>query len=336
MSTIRVGVVGCGKIATVSHVPRFHAVKGATIVALCDLDLQKAAALRDANGVKAELFSDYGAMLRSGLLDAVSICTPNVLHAPMTLAAFKAGLHVLCEKPMAATLPEATRMIDAARQAGKVLQINQSLRYIPLYVTLASLIRSGSIGTPTHVRCLRASANTPDVGWSPGASWFVQRASQGGIILDIGIHMADMMKWYLGEVTEVTAFVDTRKPGIDVPDNVVALFRFKQGGSGTLELSWTTPTGGGLLEIYGTKGTIRSGFGKEPIELTRVRGANKVVSYPEVKNSVKDSFEGFLAAIAGKRPSVTPGELGRDALAICDAMVRAADTRRSVAVRHFE
>ena len=153
--TIRVGVVGCGKIAQVSHARRYAQLKGVQIASLFDVDPTKVEALRRLCAPDAQAFDDFDAFLASGL-DAVSICSPNHLHFAQAMAAFKAGLHVLCEKPMAASLADATRMINAARSAGKVLQINQSLRYSPLYVTLADLVAKRRIGTPTHIRCIRS------------------------------------------------------------------------------------------------------------------------------------------------------------------------------------
>jgi len=331
---IRIGVVGCGKIAKVTHVPRFNAVRGAEVVALCDSDAKRMKALQTEHAPDAELFTDFGKLLRSGL-DAVSICTPNDLHRPMTVAALRAGLHVLCEKPMAGTLADANRMIAAAEKAGKVLHINQSLRYHPLYVTVADLVHKGRIGRPIHVRCIRAGGRRPDKGWSPGARWFVSKEHQGGLVLDIGIHMADLLKWIGGDIVQVAALVDTRTRGIDVPDNVSALFRFADGGTGVLELSWTLPAGGGLLEIYGAEGRIRMGFSEQPIELTRTGGKTPRTTFPRLKAGVRNSFQCFIDAVKGRAPSPTPGELGRDALALCDAMVKSGERRTFVKVRTF-
>ena len=333
---VRVGIIGCGKIARVGHVPKLQEARGGKVVALCDPVKERAEELRDALAPDAEVFTDCSEMLKADI-DAVSICTPNNLHCPMTLAALKAGKHVLCEKPIAGTLAEATRMISAAEKAGKVLHINQSLRYHALYVTLADLVHKGKIGDPIHLRCIRAGAASPDKGWSPGASWFVSSESQGGLILDIAVHMADLLKWLAGDVEEVGAMVDTRTPGIDVPDNVSALMRFKNGAVGVIELSWTFPIGANLLEIYGARGRIRTGFGDEPIELTQIpaNGGKPRVSFPKLKARVKNSYQAFVDAAQGKAPSDTPGELGREALALCDAIAKSAKSGRLAEVKVY-
>ncbi|MBN2308478.1 MAG: Gfo/Idh/MocA family oxidoreductase [Candidatus Hydrogenedentes bacterium] len=331
---IRVGIIGCGRIADVTHVPGYKSAKGVKIVSLMDIKKSQIAKLKELQGLDdvAE-FTNLDKFLASGL-DAVSICTPNSLHYGQTLAALKAGMHVMCEKPMAATLPETTRMIAAAKKAGKVLQINQSLHYLPLYQKIAELVAEGEIGTPMHVRCIRTGATTPDKGWSPGARWFVQKKFQGGLILDIGVHMADLMKWVVGEVDEVAAYVDTRTPRIDVPDNVCATMRFKNGATGVLELSWSTPCGASTFEVYGTKGTLRQGSSAaRPLELSKA-GANRVL-YPKLRARVKNSHQCFADAIRGKGASPTPGELGRDAIALCDAIAKSGESGKFVKVAKF-
>jgi predicted dehydrogenase len=334
---LRVGIIGCGKIADVTHVPGFLGAKGNRIVSLLDIIPRKTKALADKFMLDAERFTDFDTFMASGL-DAVAVCTPNYLHYPQTMAALKAGMHVLCEKPMAATLPETTRMIAAARRAGKVLQINQTLRYLPLYQTIADTVHTGAIGIPLHVRCIRAGGTTPDKSWSPGAKWFVSRKAQGGLILDIGVHMADLMKWVAGDITQVAAHVDTRSKGIDVPDHVSAIMRFANGATGVLELSWSIPSGAGMFEVYGSKGTLRQGFtGDRPIQVVKpaMNGKSPRTLYPKLKRGVKDSHQCFVAAIRGKAPSPTPGELGREAIALCEAIARSGDSGKFVKVKQY-
>ena len=103
-SDIRMGIIGCGKIATCSHAPELSATPGVCITALFDTDRQKVDSLRQELAPEAAPFEDHDALLASGLVDAVTICTPNRFHHPQTMSALQAGLHVLCEKPMAADL----------------------------------------------------------------------------------------------------------------------------------------------------------------------------------------------------------------------------------------
>jgi predicted dehydrogenase len=335
---VRIGIVGNGRIAEADHIPGYLGAEGCKITALCDIRKDRM------NGVQekfpelkaAACFGKAADLFSSGLVDAVSICTPNDCHCPQTVAACKSGLHVLCEKPMAGTLEQATEMIEAARQAGVVLQINQSLRYNALYQAVANLAQDGSIGQPFHVRCIRGCNGTPNVNWSPGADWFVQKKHQGGLLLDIGIHMADFMRMIMGNADKVAGLVDTRLPDIDVPDNVNAVFRYEGGGTGVLELSWTLPGGAGLLEVYGAKGRIRMGFSEEGIELWKDgKPKEEATTYPQAAPQ-KNSHQVFRDAILGKGPSLTPGEYGRRALALCLAIQESSDAGSFVPVKHFE
>jgi len=334
---IRVGIVGCGKISEADHVPGYLGTGRCTIEALCDIrkDLMPALKKKFPKLKKAACFEKDADLFASGLVDAVSICTPNDCHYPQALAACQAGLHVLCEKPMAGTIEQTTRMIEAARKAGVVLQINQTFRYLADYQALVDLVKQGAIGDPLHIRCIRGGDGTPNVNWSLGADWFVQKKHEGGLLLDIGIHMADLMRMIMGDADTVAGLVDTRLPEIDVPDNVNALFRYKNGGTGVLELSWTMPGGASFLEVYGTKGRLRMGFSGKGALLWKVGEEGDGTLLPEAA-PLDTSQRVFLDAIRGKRPSLTPGEYGRRALALCLAIKESNDAGAFVSVKHFE
>jgi len=327
----RIGIAGCGKIAEVSHIPGLNKVKGIKITALLDADPQRAEHLQKNLAPEAAVYHDLDTFLESGL-DAISICTPNHLHCPMTLAALNRGLHVLCEKPIAGTYADANKMVAAADANQCVLQINHSLRYDPSYAMIARLVHEGAIGPLQHIRCIRAGGSLPNHSWSPGADWFVSKQAHGGLLLDIGIHMIDVMRWLGGEVDRVAGALQCRTPQIEVPDNVQALLTFKNGCTGCLELSWTLPIGANQLEVYGTLGRIRMGMSDPPLELTTFRDGESITTHPDVATSIPDSYDCFARAITDKIPSPTPGELGRSALAMCLAIAQSSATGQFVNV----
>ncbi len=335
---IAVGIVGCGKIAHVDHGPNLVNVKGVSVNALYDIVPKKMGALNKALGASATEYDSFESLLEAPL-DAVVVCTPNHLHFPQTMAALKAGRHVLCEKPMAATTPECSRMIAAARKADRVLHINQTLHYWPTFIAMPKLVAAGKIGDVQHIRCLRFHNTSPDVGWSPGATWFVSKECAGGIVLDIGVHMADVMKWIAGPVVEIAAYTQTRTAGIDVLDNARALMCFENGATGVLELSWTAAVSEGLIEVYGSKGTLRMGFapnGKLELIKPKRHAPEPAVSYPKPPAKAPTSQQAFVDAIRGKAPSPTPGELGRDAVALCEAIMKSGENCRPVKVKRFD
>lgn len=331
---LRVGIVGCGMIAKKNHLPGFAKAGGWEVTALCDILPERMAEKADEFGLAdAARFERDADLFASGLVDAVAICTPNDCHYPQTMAACEAGLHVLCEKPMAGSLDQCTRMIEAAKKAGVVLQINQSLRYSAAYQAIVKKVKAGAVGEPFHVRCIRACNGTPNRGWSPGADWFVQKKHEGGMLVDIGIHMADLMRMVMGPATKVAGLVDTRLPDIDVPDNISALYRYANGGTGVLELSWTLPGGAGLFEIYGTKGRIRMGFAGKDVQLWQdgSEGGESVIAAEPCPNSQTI----FGRAIRGEEPSWTPGEYGRRALALCLGARESSETGKWIDIPAF-
>ena len=140
---IGVGIIGSGGIAQGAHMPGYAAISGeCEIVAVADVD--KSAAKKAADQFKVpNLFTDYKKMLEMDEIQAVSVCTPNFLHMQPTVDALKAGKHVLCEKPMAMNASEARKMVDAAKKAGKILQIGYNSRFAPSNQLLKRYIEAG-------------------------------------------------------------------------------------------------------------------------------------------------------------------------------------------------
>ncbi|MCE5237408.1 Gfo/Idh/MocA family oxidoreductase [bacterium] len=324
-STIRVGLIGCGMITQRSHAPRLAEVPGVTITAVCDLDTERATKARDEHAPAAALFTDYQELLASGLVDAVTVATPVALHCPMTLAALQADCHVLCEKPMGMSQVETAQMVAASRAAGKVLQINLSRRYDPFYQTVARLLAEGAIGEVWHMRAIRVHTSAPDKGWSPGATWFVTRSQGGGIVGDIGVHVGDTMQWYCGAVASVSAQTDSRREDIDVVDNATALFRFHNGATGVLELSWTSPTNHMSFEIFGSEGILSAGAPGEGLQIRGRDGKTTTVPPADLNPAGPNSFQCFADAIAGVAPTPVPGETGHAIQLVLDAILASGE-----------
>ena len=130
---LRVGVIGTGAIAKYRHLPEYAAREDVEIVALCDIIKEKADKLAVRYGVES-VYTDYKQMIENEELDAVSVCTPNYLHAEISIFALNHGLHVLVEKPMATSLDEANAMIEAAKKQERVLMVGQNQRLAPMHV----------------------------------------------------------------------------------------------------------------------------------------------------------------------------------------------------------
>ena len=144
MSIVKVGIIGCGSIAKYRHFPEYQVHSNVEVIAVCDVVPERAQAVAQTYGVKA--YTDYIDLLNDKEINAVSICTPNVFHAPMTIAALQAGKHVLCEKPMATTIEEAKQMNEAATQSGKILMIGHNQRFVPSHQKAKEMIATGELG----------------------------------------------------------------------------------------------------------------------------------------------------------------------------------------------
>lgn len=262
---LNVGIIGCGKIAQVRHLPEYATNPGARIAALFDLNLKRAQELAARYGGRA--YPSYQAMLADPAINAVSVCTANDSHAQIACEALEAGKHVLCEKPMATTLPDCERMVALARKTGKKLMIGQNQRLAGAHVKARELIAAGAIGRPlTFSTAFRHSG--PET-WSvdPGAgTWFFDsKRAVMGAMADLGVHKTDLIQYLLGqtvvETRAVLTTLDKRLPDgslIGVDDNAVCLYTMSGGAIGTMAASWTNygPEDNSTV-IGGTLGALR-------------------------------------------------------------------------------
>jgi len=261
-NNIRVGVIGLGMGR--GHVQQYQKATGCDVVALCDMNAalleQRAAEL----GVE-QTYTDTDALLSSGSVDAVSVATPNKFHAPLTIQALEAGLHVLCEKPMAMSAAEAQTMIDAATKADRKLGIHFNHRMLPPVQLLARHVEAGDLGEVYFARTV----------WHrrkgiPARPSFLDKAnSGGGAMIDLGVHMLDMTLYLMGypAVHSVTAAAHTRFDQKDVPDIdmtvddfATAYLRLDGGATLALEISWASHHDHPeqrLVQLYGTEGGAR-------------------------------------------------------------------------------
>ncbi len=261
---VRYGVIGCGAIAQRRHVPEIAANPDAELIALSDPNVDRVNEVADK--YDAHAYDDHKKMLKDADLDAVVVCGPNKLHAPQSIDCFKAGKHVLVEKPMATTRNEAKRMIEAAKKARKYLMIGLNQRLMPPHVKAREILGSGKLGRILTFRTAFAHGG-PD-GWSlDGAkSWFFDPiAAVMGATGDLGVHKADLMRYLLDdEFTHVGGFIETRDKKdskgklIGLDDNAYLTLKTKKGAIGYIVASWTNygKSEGNYTAIYCENGVM--------------------------------------------------------------------------------
>jgi UDP-N-acetylglucosamine 3-dehydrogenase len=341
MEKLRVAVIGCGSIAQHRHLPEYQSNKNVELIAVCDSNEERAQAVAEKYGVKA--YTNYEEVISSGLVDAVSVCTPNYLHAPISIAALHAGLHVLCEKPMATSKQEAEEMIAAANESGKKLMIAHNQRFVPSHQRARKLIESGEIGKIYSFRT--AFGHGGPEGWSVEGKegWFFQKEKAFvGAMGDLGVHKTDLLRYVLGEeITEVGAFVETSaKDFADVDDNAVCVLKTESGIIGTLAASWAyVSKEDNSTIIYGEKAILR--LEDDPINSLVVQYTNgevvnyqlgKIQSNAEGGQNNSHVIEKFVESILQDHEPPVPGEEGLKSLEVILAALESNETKKIVRV----
>lgn len=261
---IRIGVIGCGKIAQVRHIPEYFHNEMAEISGFYDINEERAAALAQQYGGKA--YDSIDSLLHDQDIDAVSVCAANRVHAEITIKALKAGKHVLCEKPMAMSIEDCESMIHTANETGKILMIAQNQRLTPAHKKVKQMISDGKLGKVITFRTTfgHGGPDTWSVDSDKGVWFFDKEKAVMGAIADLGIHKIDLIQYLLEQtVVKTTAKVVTLDKKyadgelIGVDDNAICILEMSGGTVGTMMASWTHyGEEDNSTVIYGTNGII--------------------------------------------------------------------------------
>ncbi|WP_166242294.1 Gfo/Idh/MocA family protein [Paenibacillus turpanensis] len=339
MEKLKVAVIGCGSIAKHRHIPEYAAREDVQLVAFVDPVKERAEQFAQQYGGRA--YASYEEMLAAEKVDAVSVCTPNQTHAPASIAAAKAGAHVLVEKPMAASVEEAQAMIEAAEENKVKLMVGHNQRFMPPHVKAKEILKSGRLG---KVLSFRTSFGHPGPeAWSVDGreSWFFRRSEAiMGAMGDLGVHKADLIRWLLDdEVTEIASFIETLDKGeTDVDDNSVCLLRMKSGAIGTLVASWTYYRGeDNSTIVWCQNGVLKIGTHPEDQVIVELRdGSVERMKVGEIATNTKQTTSGvideFVKSIRNGTPPSVPGEEGLKSLQVILAAFEADESRSVVAI----
>lgn len=340
---LRIGLIGCGEIGGL----RAEAVArapGLLLAVASDMDRGRGQALADR--FRARFESDWRAVLGSDA-DAVLVSTPPPLHAEMCVEALAAGKHVLCEKPLARTPDECRRILEVAGRARRHLATGFNYRFYRAIATARQVLDSGRIGELDHIRSYAGH---------PGGSEFTHPwvhdagVMGGGALVDNGIHILDLTRYFLGEVAEVKGFrSDHVWKFAGCEDNAFALLKSPAGRIASVQASWSEWRGYRFwIEVYGTRGCVRASYPpmlaqvtwvEKPGEATR----HKRFFYPAyqvqerlrsyrwtVVNSFVEELEGFARALGGEKSPAATGFDGLRAVEIAHAVYESSATGRAV------
>jgi len=346
--TLKVAVIGVGGIAN-THMPGWELSEHAEVVAGSD--------------VSAEILEDWGKkynikhlttkadeLINDPQIDIIDVCTPNMYHEPLSIAALEAGKHVLCEKPLAPTPAAIRRMIAARDRSGKLLMTAQHMRFHGDSRAMKAEIETGALGKIYHARgwMLRRAA-------FPSRSSFVQKKhSGGGPCIDIGVHVLDLTLWLMGNPKPVTVSGISRAelahvPGVftvwggagapegwDVEDFAAGFVRFENSATLMLEMSWllhhNTPGEDRQIWLYGTEG----GAHLPKCEIYQTNRQTKQL-YNRTLQITRDTVEPhalecieFAQAVVNGTPSPVPPEQSLQVMAILDGIYRSQESGREV------
>jgi UDP-N-acetyl-2-amino-2-deoxyglucuronate dehydrogenase len=333
---VRTALVGCGKVAHL-HAAALARLPESEFVAVCDADRDRARAFGERYGVRD--FVDCAEMIRSAGVEALIVCTPHPLHAAPAIAAAEAGVHVLVEKPLAATVADCDAMIAAARRSGVVLGVVSQRRFFEPVARMKQAIEAGKLGTAilgaVTMYSWRDEAYYRSDPWR--GSWDTEG---GGVLINQSPHHIDILLWLMGPVVEVVGrWANLNHPYVEVEDTAVAVLRFASGGLGSIVVSLSqrpgiytkihvhgsngasvgAETDTGATFIAGMSETVAAPFNDIwtiPGEESRLDFAFDPARYHELQ--VRDFLR---AAIERRAPAVTAEE-GRAVVAVIEAVYR--------------
>lgn len=248
VQTAVIGVRGVGK----GHIQNLRQHPHAVLAAVADLDEDMAN--QAVEGTQAKIYTDYRRMIEAVSLDAVVIATPHHLHAPMTLFALEAGLHVLVEKPIAMRVSEADRMVQTATERKRVLAVGHNYWTFPGNRTLKTLIDDGQIGPVTRV-LWQWLENRPEAYYRRDIWRCTWRHAGGGVLMNQASHDVDLLCWLMGDPVEVSAMIANRAHAHEVEDTAVASIRFAGGALANVQFSTATHRLN-YRQVWGERGMI--------------------------------------------------------------------------------
>jgi len=327
MQELKLGLIGAGGIAQ-SYAQAMEDCDCARIVAVADVRPEAAQAM--AEGLGARSFESAEEMGDSVELDAVLVCTPPATHPEICLHFLGRKVHVLCEKPLAIDSRSARFMLESARKAGVKLVMASKFRYAEDVIRAKSIMTSGILGEISLFENAFTSRVDMSTRWNSNPT-----VSGGGVLIDNGTHSVDLMRYFLGPLSDLQVWEGKRSQGLPVEETVRIFVRSVSGVIGSIDLSWTINKElDSYLNIYGSHGTVCVGWKESKYRQSSSRewvvfggGYNKLQAF---RNQIRN----FCGALRGEEQLLTTSE---DALASVEAIEAAYDALRQThwtAVNH--
>jgi predicted dehydrogenase len=327
---VKIGIMSFAHHHAEAYIGNLRSIPGVDLIGVADLDAERGE--RFARAYETAFYPAYEELLKAGP-DGVIICSENSRHRPLVEMAAAAGAHVLCEKPLATTVPDARAIVDACEKAGVLLMTAFPMRFSTPILELKARLDGGDLG---QVYCFNATNN----GELPTKHrvWFVDRElAGGGALMDHTVHLVDMMRWYLdSEVQEV--YAQTNKifhaAEVEVETGGLELLTFQNGVFASIDASWSRPpywpTWGGLaFQMVTDRGVVIVDAFKQ--NLTVYSHAEERPTWSFWGSDANQAMiEDFIAAIQDDRPPRVTGMDGLRAVEVTLAAYESAATGQPV------
>ncbi|WP_240421297.1 Gfo/Idh/MocA family protein [Paenibacillus periandrae] len=349
---LRYGLIGAGSNAEKKHLTGYSALPHVELVAVCDVNQEKAKKMAEKYQI-SNLYTNYTVMLDREQLDLVSVCTPNLFHADISIYALNRGVHVHCEKPLAISAVDSQKILDAKRKSGKMLMIGLNNRMTNEAVFIKQYIDEGNLGDIYQAKAgWRRRSGIPGRG-----TWFTNKQlSGGGVMVDLGVHYLDLVLYLMGNPEPSYITGSTRRTydhtnlrnrngyagnpnGIfDVEDSAVGYLQLKNGGAVSFEFSWASniEKDTTFIELIGTKGGISLVDGR--LKIFSEQQGTCVDIVPQLSPNVKllNEFEHFTSCILSGEEPLAPPEHGVYMMEIIDQFYRSASLGQPVLLSRRE
>jgi UDP-N-acetylglucosamine 3-dehydrogenase len=343
-SKTKIAVIGVGEIGTKAHIPAYLRNENADLVALVDADEKRLKKTAKKFKIK-NCFSSIDELLQNQSIDAVSVCTPPTTHAQIVLKALANDIHVLCEKPMATNTDDGKKMLETAQKKEKVLMVGFNLRFQPNYERTARQIKNGCVGHAHFVEFNLQSPN-PLVNWSK-SPWFFNQHAGGGVLLDKGPHVFDMINYVFDDFPCAVSAVSSTFFQSSVEDSCVCVLEYPGNRIGIGIMSWLPSRGIELLSVYGTSQNLFvspevfvEANATDLLEIALFRKATKLLvnlkfkNLPPFKTNIVDTFQleidNFVQQVRNGQRDYSSALSGANVLTTCNAAKQSLETGKKV------
>jgi predicted dehydrogenase len=332
---LRIGLIGCGRQGW----RRAPAIRqnGDQLIVVADDDGERAKVLADE--MRCEVTTDWKSVIARKDIDAVVICTPNIFHAPMSIAALENKKHVLCEKPLGRNPEETQQIVDVVKKTGMILKCGFNIRHHPGVQQARKWFEQGAIGKISFIRARYGIGGRMDY----DKDWRADKnVSGGGQLMDQGMHVLDLLHWFLGDFTEAVGFLSTAFWQISpLEDNAFCLLRTEKNQVASIHVSWTQWKNLFSLEIFGQDGYIiidglGGSYGVERAILGKRNFSKpfeeKVIEFRGEDISWREEWKEFLSAINENREPLGSAYDGLEAVKLAFAIYDSAAEKRVVKI----